>query len=84
MVRERTGLVIDSYFSGTKVTWILDQIPGARNRAEKGELLLGTIDTWLIWNMTQGALHITDVTNASRTLLFNINTYDILGKSDVK
>lgn len=74
MVRERTGLVIDSYFSGTKVTWILDQIPGARNRAEKGELLLGTIDTWLIWNMTQGALHITDVTNASRTLLFNINT----------
>ena len=71
-IRERTGLVIDSYFSGTKVKWILDNIPNARERAEKGELLMGTIDTWLIWNMTKGRLHITDVTNASRTLLFNI------------
>ena len=74
LVRERTGLVIDSYFSGTKVKWILDQVPGAREKARKGELLLGTIDTWLVWNMTEGALHITDVTNACRTLLFNINT----------
>ncbi|MFM1878569.1 MAG: hypothetical protein RLZZ241_1435 [Bacteroidota bacterium] len=72
-VRERTGLVLDSYFSGTKVKWILDEIPGTRERANRGELLMGTIDTWLIWNMTAGALHITDVTNASRTLLFNIH-----------
>jgi glycerol kinase len=72
--RERTGLVIDSYFSGTKVKWILENIPNAKERAENGELLMGTIDTWLIWNMTKGGLHITDVTNASRTLLFNIHT----------
>lgn len=76
LIRERTGLVLDSYFSGTKVNWILENVVGARKRADSGELLLGTIDTWLIWNMTKGELHITDVTNASRTLLFNINTMD--------
>lgn len=76
LIREKTGLVIDSYFSGTKVKWILDHVEGARQRAEAGILLLGTIDSWLIWNMTQGKLHITDVTNASRTLLFNINTLE--------
>lgn len=76
LIREKTGLVIDAYFSGTKVKWILDNVEGARKRAENGELLMGTIDSWLIWNMTDGALHITDVTNASRTLLFNINTMD--------
>ena len=76
LMREKTGLVIDAYFSGTKVKWILDNVEGARTKAEAGELLLGTIDSWLIWNMTQGALHITDVTNACRTLLFNINTMD--------
>lgn len=76
LIREKTGLVIDSYFSGTKVKWILDTVEGARKRAENGELLMGTIDSWLIWNMTKGALHITDVTNASRTLLYNINTMD--------
>lgn len=74
MIREKTGLVIDSYFSATKVKWILDNVTGAREAAEKGDLLLGTIDTWLIWNMTNGELHVTDVTNACRTLLFNINT----------
>ena len=76
LVREKTGLVIDAYFSGTKVKWILDHVEGARAKAEAGDLLLGTIDSWLIWNMTRGALHITDVTNACRTLLFNINTLD--------
>lgn len=72
-IKEKTGLVIDSYFSGTKVKWILDNVDGAREKAEKGELAFGTIDSWLIWNFTQGELHITDVTNASRTMLFNIN-----------
>ncbi len=76
LIREKTGLVIDSYFSGTKVKWLLDNVDGARTRAENGELLMGTIDSWLIWNMTKGELHITDVTNASRTLLYNINTMD--------
>ncbi len=76
MIREKTGLVIDAYFSGTKVKWILDNVEGARQKAEAGELLLGTIDTWLIWNMTKGDLHITDVTNACRTLLFNINSLE--------
>ena len=71
---EKTGLVIDSYFSGTKIKWILDNNPQLRKRAEKGELAFGTIDTWLIWKMTNGKLHVTDVTNASRTLLFNITT----------
>jgi glycerol kinase len=74
MVRKKTGLVIDSYFSGTKVKWILDNVPGARKRADAGELLLGTIDTWLIWKMSGGALHLTDMTNACRTLLFNLHT----------
>lgn len=76
LVREKTGLVIDSYFSGTKVKWILDHVEGARERAKAGDLLLGTIDSWLIWKMTEGSLHITDVTNASRTLMFNINTME--------
>nr|WP_299339879.1 glycerol kinase GlpK [Allomuricauda sp.] len=76
MVRQKTGLVIDSYFSGTKVKWILDHVEGAREKAEAGDLILGTIDTWLIWKMSQGALHITDVTNACRSLLFNINTME--------
>lgn len=73
MIQEKTGLIVDSYFSGTKIKWILDNVEGAREKAEKGELAFGTIDTWLIWNFTQGELHITDVTNASRTMLFNIN-----------
>ncbi|AWX44052.1 Glycerol kinase [Flagellimonas maritima] len=76
MIREKTGLVIDSYFSGTKVKWILDNVEGARKKAEAGDLVLGTIDTWLIWKMTEGNLHITDVTNASRSLLFNINSME--------
>lgn len=72
--REKTGLVIDAYFSGTKLKWILDNIPGVRERAEKGELLFGTVETWLIWKLTKGAVHVTDYSNASRTMLFNINT----------
>ncbi len=76
MIREKTGLVIDSYFSGTKVKWILDNVEGAREKAEAGDLILGTIDTWLIWKMSEGKLHITDVTNASRSLIFNINTME--------
>ena len=72
----KTGLVIDAYFSGTKIRWILDNVGGARELAEKGELAFGTVDTWLIWKLTGGKLHITDVTNASRTLLFNINTLE--------
>ncbi|MEP2669822.1 MAG: glycerol kinase GlpK [Cyclobacteriaceae bacterium] len=71
-VRENTGLVIDSYFSGTKINWILNNVEGAKERAKKGELLFGTIDTWLIWNMTEGKSHVTDYSNASRTLLYNI------------
>src|SRR5580698_3413646 len=71
-VSNRTGLVLDPYFSGTKVAWILDNVPGARARADKGELAFGTVDSWLIWNLTSGDRHVTDVTNASRTLLFNI------------
>ncbi|MEM9999216.1 MAG: glycerol kinase GlpK, partial [Bacteroidota bacterium] len=74
--RQKTGLVLDSYFSGTKVRWILDNVKGARAKAEAGQLAFGTIDSWLIWNMTGGKLHITDVTNACRTLLFNIHTGD--------
>jgi len=74
LIRQKTGLVIDSYFSATKVKWILDNVDGAREMAEAGELAWGTIDSWLIWKMTEGALHITDVTNASRSLIFNINT----------
>lgn len=70
--REKTGLVIDAYFSGTKLKWLLDHVEGAREKAENGELLFGTIDTWLIWKLTQGNVHVTDYSNASRTLLFNI------------
>lgn len=73
-IRDNTGLVVDAYFSGTKVKWILDHVEGAREKAQKGELLFGTVDSWLIWNMTQGRVHVTDYTNASRTMLFNINT----------
>ncbi|WP_127957154.1 glycerol kinase GlpK [Serratia microhaemolytica] len=72
-IRQTTGLVVDPYFSGTKVKWILDNVEGARERAERGELLFGTVDTWLVWKMTQGQVHVTDYTNASRTMLFNIH-----------
>lgn len=72
--REKTGLMIDAYFSGTKVKWILDNIPGAREKAEAGELLFGTVETWLIWKLTKGKVHVTDYSNAARTMLFNINT----------
>ncbi|MCE0557984.1 MULTISPECIES: glycerol kinase GlpK [unclassified Motilimonas] len=75
-ILENTGLVVDPYFSGTKVKWILDHVEGAREQAEKGELAFGTVDSWLIWNMTQGRTHVTDPTNASRTMLFNINTLE--------
>lgn len=75
-IQEKTGLVLDAYFSGTKIKWILDHIKGARNLAEQGKLLFGTIDTWLIWKLTGGQSHITDVSNASRTLLFNIHTLE--------
>src|SRR5512134_1567610 len=73
-VRAATGLLLDPYFSGTKIAWLLDHVPGARARAERGELAFGTIDSWLIWNLTGGSEHVTDVSNASRTLLFNLNT----------
>ena len=73
---EKTGLLLDAYFSGTKIKWILDQDPKLRAQAEKGELAFGTVDSWLIWNLTQGAVHVTDVTNASRTLLFNLHSLD--------
>jgi glycerol kinase len=76
LVRERTGLVIDPYFSGTKVAWLLDHVSGARGRAERGELAFGTVDTWLTWQLTGNRTHVTDVSNASRTLLFNIHTND--------
>lgn len=72
--RQKTGLVIDAYFSGTKLKWILDNVPGVRERAENGELLFGTVETWLIWKLTKGRVHVTDYSNASRTMLFNINT----------
>ena len=74
--RQKTGLVIDAYFSGTKLKWILDNVPGARARAENGELLFGTVETWLIWKLTKGRIHVTDYSNASRTMLFNINTLE--------
>ena len=73
-LREKTGLVTDAYFSGTKIAWLLENVPGARERAERGELACGTIDTWLIWNLTDGRTHATDVSNASRTLLFNLQS----------
>lgn len=74
--REKTGLILDSYFSGTKIKWILDNVDGVRERAEKGELAFGTMDTWLVWNFTGGERHITDVTNASRTMIYNIHTLE--------
>jgi len=76
LFEQKTGLRLDAYFSGTKIKWLLDQVPEARARAERGELAFGTIDSWLVWNLTGGALHITDASNASRTLLFNIHTGD--------
>jgi glycerol kinase len=76
LVRERTGLVLDPYFSGTKLAWLLDNIPGARGRAERGELAFGTVDTWLVWNLSYSRTHVTDPSNASRTLLFNIHMGD--------
>ncbi|WMC12289.1 glycerol kinase GlpK [Oceanimonas pelagia] len=75
-IRSRTGLVPDAYFSGTKLRWLLDNVPGARAQAEAGELLFGTMDTWLVWKLTEGRVHVTDYTNASRTLLFNINSLE--------
>jgi glycerol kinase len=74
MVQEKTGLVVDAYFSATKIKWILENVEGLKQRAEQGDLLFGTVDTWLIWNLTAGKVHVTDVTNASRTMLFNIHT----------
>ena len=85
-IRQATGLKLDAYFSGTKIKWILDHVEGAREKVERGELLFGTVDTWLVWKLTEGAVHVTDRTNASRTMLYNINTLswdeklcDILG-----
>lgn len=74
--KQKTGLVIDAYFSATKIKWILDNVPGARQKAEHGDLLFGTVETWLIWKLTKGAVHVTDYSNASRTMLFNINTLE--------
>ena len=76
MIREKTGLLIDAYFSGTKLRWILENVPGVRERAEREELLFGTVDTWLIWNLSGGKLHVTDYSNASRTMMFNIHTLE--------
>jgi glycerol kinase len=76
MIKEKTGLIIDAYFSATKVKWILDNVEGARAKAEKGDLVFGTVDTWLVWQLTRGEMHITDVSNASRTMLFNISTLE--------
>ena len=73
LIKEKTGLIIDAYFSGSKIKWILDNVPGAREKAENGKLAFGTVDTWLIWRLTHGKIHVTDVTNASRTMLFNIH-----------
>lgn len=74
MVQQRTGLVLDPYFSGSKVAWLLENVPGARSRAERGELAFGTVDSWLVWNLTRGELHVTDPSNASRTLFYNLHT----------
>ena len=86
-IREKTGLVIDAYFSGTKIHWILENVPGARERAEKGELMFGTVDTWLIYNLSGRKIHVTDYSNAARTMLFNINTLqwddEILAELDI-
>jgi glycerol kinase len=75
MVQQRTGLVLDPYFSATKIAWLLDHVPEARQRAEAGELAIGTIDSWLLWKLTGGARHATDVTNASRTQLFDLHRH---------
>src|SRR5262249_24631116 len=75
-ITQRTGLLLDPYFSATKLTWLLDNVSGARMRAERGELAFGTIDSWLTWQLTKGKVHVTDATNASRTLLFNLHTGD--------
>ena len=75
-IREKTGLIIDAYFSGTKIKWILDNVPGARDKAKAGKLRFGTVDSWLVWQLTRGMVHVTDVSNASRTMLFNINTLE--------
>jgi len=87
IIRQKTGLVIDAYFSATKIKWILDNVPGARRRAENGELLFGTVDTWLIWKLTKGRAHVTDYSNASRTMMYNINDLkwdeDILKELDI-
>ncbi len=74
VIKEKTGLIVDAYFSATKVKWILDNVQGAREKAEKGKLVFGTVDTWIVWQLTRGSVHVTDVSNASRTLLFNIHT----------
>lgn len=74
IIKEKTGLIIDAYFSGTKIRWILENVEGAREEAEKGNLIFGTVDTWLVWNLTKGKVHVTDYTNAARTMLFNIRT----------
>jgi glycerol kinase len=87
IIKEKTGLLVDAYFSGTKIKWILDNVKGAREEAKKGNLLFGTVDSWLIWNLTKGKVHVTDYTNASRTMLFNIHTLewdkDILKELDI-
>ncbi len=75
-IHKKTGLVVDAYFSGSKIKWILDNVPGVRVKAEKGDVLFGTVDTWLVWKLTGGKVHVTDYTNASRTMLFNINTIE--------
>ena len=75
-LQARTGLVLDAYFSGTKLAWLLDHVPGARQKAERGELAFGTVDTWLVWQLTGGAVHSTDPSNASRTMLFDLHTQD--------
>ncbi|MGN0321083.1 MAG: FGGY family carbohydrate kinase, partial [Lachnospira sp.] len=86
-IKQKTGLVIDAYFSGTKLKWILDNVEGARERARNGELLFGTVESWIIWKLSKGQVHVTDYSNASRTMLFNINTLewdkDILNMLDI-
>ena len=74
MIQQRTGLLIDAYFSGSKIAWILDNVAGARERANAGKLAFGTVDSWLVWNLTSGKKHLTDASNASRTMLYNIHT----------
>src|SRR6187397_1198421 len=76
IIQEKTGLIVDAYFSATKIKWILDNIEGAREKAEKGTIIFGTVDSWLLWNLTGGTVHATDITNASRTMLFNIHTLE--------